>query len=243
MKRAASIIIVVLAIAGSFWMTRPRDEVTLAGVFGFLVEFFPPELDATFVRDTAGAALETLAMSISGTAIAVIIAFAVAWSATAGRIVRWISKLAFVVLRSIPELLWALVFVFVAGLGPAAGALALALHTTGVLGKLFTDTFENVDRRIVESARAVGGSPAGVSLFAVIPQAWTRCISFTLYRWEINIRTAAIVGLVGAGGLGQAVYTTTNLFQYHRVLTLIVVIFIVVTAVDYASRALQRIYS
>ena len=242
MKKAGFSALALACIAGSFWLTWPEDDWAPASVLGFLAEFAPPVVAPAFLRQTSVAAMETVAMSVAGTAVAFFVAFVIAWVSTARRGLAWVSRGFFVLLRSIPELLWALIFVFVAGLGPAAGALALAFHTSGVLGKLFGDTFENVDRRIVESVASAGSSPAAVSLFAVVPQAWTQCIAFALYRWETNIRSATIVGVVGAGGLGQMFYTTTNLFQYQRVSTLILTIFAIVLAVDYASRRLQRIY-
>jgi len=242
-KRTALITLGGAGILASFWLTWPDAGWTRSSILALLREFVPPAVDPGFLRQTGVAALQTLAMSIAGTALAFLFSFSVAWLSTARRALGWFSRGLFVLLRAVPDLLWALIFVFVAGLGPAAGALALAFHTSGVLGKLFDDTFENVDGRIVESVASAGGSPSAVSLYAVVPQAWAQCISFALYRWETNIRSATIVGVVGAGGLGQMIYTTTNLFQYQRVATLILAIFAIVVVVDHTSRRLQRVYS
>ncbi len=241
-RRTALITLAGSGILASFWLTWPEADWTPASIFALLGEFVPPDVESSFLTQTGVAAVQTLAMSIAGTALAFLFSFAIAWLSNARRGLGWASRGLFVLLRAIPELLWALIFVFVAGLGPAAGALALAFHTSGVLGKLFGDTFENGDGRIVESVASAGGSPGAVSLYAVVPQAWAQCISFALYRWETNIRSATIVGVVGAGGLGQMVYTTTNLFQYQRVFTLILAIFLIVVVVDHTSRRLQRVY-
>jgi phosphonate transport system permease protein len=245
-KSAKRLVLITLGGAGviaSFWLTWPAAGWFRTSILTLLAEFVPPAVDPAFLQQTGVAAVQTLAISIAGTALAFLFSFSLAWLSTARRTLAWLSRGLFVLLRAVPDLLWALIFVFVAGLGPAAGALALAFHTTGVLGKLFGDTFENVDRRIVESVASAGGSPSAVSLYAVVPQAWAQCISFALYRWETNIRSATIVGVVGAGGLGQMIYTTTNLFQYRRVATLILAIFAIVVIVDHTSRRLQRIYS
>jgi phosphonate transport system permease protein len=144
------------------------------------------------------------------------------------------------VLRSVPELVWAAVMVLAAGIGPFAGALALALHTTGVLGRLFGETLENVPP---EPERALAESGAGrVAAFAYasLPLALPQWVAYTLYRWEMNIRMAAVLGFVGGGGLGQLLYFHLSIFQQPQAMTVLLAMFAIVAAVDAASAHLRR---
>ena len=137
-------------------------------------------------------------------------------------------------------MLWALIFIFAIGLGPFAGALALAVHTAGVLGRLYSEALEEVPTGALWAIRASGGKHFGATLFAVLPQAFPQLLAYTLYRWEVNIRASAILGVVGAGGLGAALHISLSLFHHHRTLTLIGVIFLMVTLVDLLSSWLRR---
>ncbi|HET6922140.1 MAG TPA: ABC transporter permease subunit, partial [Anaeromyxobacteraceae bacterium] len=110
--------------------------------------------------------------------------------------------------RTLPELLWALVLIFAVGLGPFAGALALGIHTAGVLGRLYAETLEEVATPPVDALRAAGASGAAASVFAVLPQAFPQLVAYTLYRWEVNIRASAVLGVVGAGGLGGLLHVS-----------------------------------
>ena len=120
------------------------------------------------------------------------------------------------VFRSVPDILWALVFVVALGLGPFPGALALAVHSAGVLGKLYSETLEAVPSRPVEALVATGASNAQAFLFGRLPQAMSGFASLTLYQWECNIRSATILGFVGAGGIGQQILVSMNLFEYPK---------------------------
>ncbi|MGH7340327.1 MAG: PhnE/PtxC family ABC transporter permease, partial [Candidatus Rokuibacteriota bacterium] len=147
------------------------------------------------------------------------------------------------VLRTVPEIVWALLFVFAVGLGPFPGVLALGLHTGGVLGKLFGEVLEDVGAETLESLRSCGASPITVLAYGILPQALPQCIAYSLYRWEVNIRAAAVLGFVGAGGLGQQIHVAINLFLEHRLLTLIAAIYLTVTLVDALSLAVRRRWS
>jgi len=142
--------------------------------------------------------------------------------------------------RTLPELLWALMFIFVVGLGPFAGALALGLHTAGVLGRLYSEALEEVPSGPMLALRASGASRSAAATFAVVPQAFPQLVAYTLYRWEVNIRASAILGVVGAGGLGKALLISLSLFQHHRTLTLIAVVVAIVASVDLFSGWLRR---
>ncbi|HYC43830.1 MAG TPA: ABC transporter permease subunit, partial [Noviherbaspirillum sp.] len=143
--------------------------------------------------------------------------------------------------RSIPELVWASILLIAAGLGPFAGTLALAAHTTGVLGRLFADALENTSPLPESALRINGVRPAAAFLYATLPQAVPQILSYTLYRWENNIRAAAILGVVGAGGLGQMLKYHLSLFQMQQAATVIIAMLLLVAVVDGASFSLRRI--
>jgi phosphonate transport system permease protein len=223
-------------------------------------KLFPPDLSTQTVRDAAQGALETFAISLVGSVLAVLIAFPLALLASrtllyqgvlyegqrllpearAARIglygaVRGLLNL----LRTIPEILWALIFVFIVGLGPFPGVIALGLHTGGVLGKLFAEVIEDVDPRPLEALQATGSSRLGILIYGILPQAAPQLLSYALYRWEVNIRAAAVMGFVGAGGLGQRIHVAISLFHDHQLLTFILAIYVIVTLVDVLSAYLR----
>jgi phosphonate transport system permease protein len=143
-------------------------------------------------------------------------------------------------LRSIPELVWVLLCILAVGLGPFAGALALGLHTAGVLGKLYAETLEEVPPRPAEELRAAGASALQRLCWAVWPQARETLLGYTLLRWENNLRASTVVGLVGGGGLGLALYNNVQLGFYGRASTLVVVIYLLVAVTDALADRLRR---
>jgi phosphonate transport system permease protein len=143
-------------------------------------------------------------------------------------------------LRSVPELVWASLLLIAAGLGPFPGTLALALHTTGVLGRLFAESIENAAPGPAFALRVRGVSEARVFLYATLPQIWPQIISYTLYRWENNIRAAAVLGVVGAGGLGQMLSYHLGLFQMHETSTVLIGMIALVALVDGLSYLSRR---
>lgn len=208
----------------------------------FVAEFFPPDLSGEFVRKAAWGALQTLAVSALGTLLAAAFGAVLALPA-AGRFgfaLRGTARFALNFLRSVPELVWAALMVVAAGLGPFAGALALALHTTGVLGRLFAEALENAPPR-AEAALAEAGSGA-VAAFAygMLPLVLPQWLAYTLYRWEMNIRMAAVLGFVGAGGLGQMLYYHLSIFQQAQAATVLLVMLLLVFGVDALSSRLRR---
>jgi phosphonate transport system permease protein len=144
------------------------------------------------------------------------------------------------VLRSIPELVWASLLLIAAGLGPFAGTLALAAHTAGVLGRLFADALENAEPLPEQSLRTNGASPMAAFFYATLPQTLPQMLSYTLYRWENNIRAAAVLGVVGAGGLGQMLKYHLSLFQMQSAATVIIAMLLLVALVDASAFALRR---
>ena len=229
-------------------------------IAGYVERLFPPDLSAKVVADAVAGAWETLAISLIGTLLSVVIALSLAFFGSrnlvyAGllyemeprrhrvllrRIPYLTAKGILNFLRTIPEMLWALVFVFLVGLGPFPGVLALGVHTGGVLGKLFAEVLEDVDLQPVESLQSTGAGKIQILFYAILPQVLPQFISYTLYRWEVNIRVAAVLGFVGAGGLGQRIHIAMSLFLEQQLLTLLMALYVLVTAVDYLSAYLRR---
>ena len=208
----------------------------------FLHGFAPPELAPNFLTKVGVATFETLAMSAIGTVIAAVLGVLLALPASGrfGSAFRNLTRGFLNVLRSIPELVWASILLIAAGLGPFAGTLALALHTVGVLGRLFADAFENCPPLPAATLRINGARPAVAFLYATLPQCSPQMMSYTLYRWENNIRAAAILGVVGAGGLGQMLKYHLSLFQMQQAATVIIAMLLMVAAVDALSYLLRR---
>lgn len=212
----------------------------------FLSGFARPDVGPDFLRQLATATLETIAMSAIGTLLAGVGGLLLSIPAAArGRvgasIVRRSARGLLAVLRAIPELVLAALFVIVAGLGPFSGTMALALHTSGVLGRLFAETIENLPAEPSAALRAAGIGRTTVFAYATLPQASPQFLSYLLYRWEHNIRAAAILGVVGAGGLGQMLMFHLSLFRMDKVATVVVAIIVLVAIVDAASAALRRL--
>lgn len=210
----------------------------------FIGELMSPDFSSTFVTKLGIASLETLAMSLLGTIIAVILGLAIALPASktyAGdkAYFRGFSRLLLNALRSIPELVWAALLLIAAGLGPFAGTLALGLHTAGVLGRLFAESIENASPEAAFALRTRGVSEGRIFLYATLPQIIPQLMSYTLYRLENNIRAAAVLGVVGGGGLGQMLAFHMGLFHMSKTSTILLAMLALVALVDafsYTSR-------
>jgi phosphonate transport system permease protein len=211
----------------------------------FIAEFFPPDTSKIFVRKVLIASAETLAMSALGTLLAALLGLALALPASKAvphdpARGRSATRLILNALRSIPELVWASLLLISAGLGPFAGTLALAFHTTGVLGRLFAEAIENAPPGPGDALRARGVSKLRVFFYASLPQVLPQIMSYCLYRWENNIRAAAVLGVVGAGGLGQLLAFHMGLFQMNKTATILGAMIAMVAIVDVASYILRR---
>lgn len=208
----------------------------------FLSGFAPPEFAWPFLFRIAEGTLETLSMSALGTGIAFVLGIALALPASGrfGATARMLIRLALNILRAIPELVWAVILLIAAGLGPFAGTLALAVHTTGVLGRLFADALENLPTAPEDTLRINGASPMAAFFYAALPQILPQLMSYTLYRWENNIRAAAILGVVGAGGVGQMLKYHLSLFQMQQAASVIIAMLLMIAVVDGISFWLRR---
>ncbi len=199
--------------------------------------FLAPDISPAHLTAIGRGALETLAMSAIGTLLAALLGLALALPA-GGRFgwpARYAARLLLNALRAVPELVWAALVVLAAGLGPNAGTLALALHTCGVLGRLFAEALENSPSEPAEAIRLAGGSQVAAFCYGTLPSIWPQLIAYSLYRWENNIRMASVLGFVGAGGLGQMLYVSLSLFQQAQAATVILAMLVLVLGVDALS--------
>lgn len=238
-------------VAASFWSLDLQWAQFLSldaarSMGRFVGEFFPPDLSAPFLQRVAVGAWETLAMSLLGTAIAALAGLALALPASRlhdgdAAWARTPTRLVLNALRSIPELVWAALLLISAGLGPFAGTLALAAHTTGVLGRLFAEAIENAPPGPGAALRAQGVGNGRVFLYATLPQVLPQMLSYTLYRWENNIRAAAVLGVVGAGGLGQLLVFHMGLFHMGKTATILAAMLAMVALVDALSYGARRL--
>ena len=211
----------------------------------FLGELSQPETSTVFLQKLLPATLETLAMSTLGTLIAVVLGLALALPASKTHEQdraswRSLTRLILNALRSIPELVWASLLLIAAGLGPFAGTLALGIHTAGVLGRLFAEAIENAPSGAAAALRVRGVGEGRIFLFATLPTVLPQLTSYTLYRWENNIRAAAILGVVGGGGLGQMLAFHMGLFQMGKTSSVLIAMLILVALVDILSNLLRR---
>ncbi len=235
------------------------DPASLGNVATFVRGMFPPRLSPEFLAFLARPILETIQISIMGTVIAVAIGLPFGLLATStlvwrgvlherlsrrGRwalgVVPWaLARGALSVFRAIPEYVWAFMFVRAVGLGPLPGVLAIGVAYGGILGKVYSEILEAASPRPLETLHAAGASRLGVVLYGLLPQALPHVVSYTLYRWECAIRASAVLGFVGAGGLGQQVELSMRMFQFDEVLTLLAALFLLVAAVDVISARLR----
>jgi phosphonate transport system permease protein len=211
----------------------------------FLSEFFPPESSPDFIQKVLWGAWETLAMSALGTLLAALLGMVLAVLASRGSSeelpwTRTPLQLFLRALRAIPELVWAALLLISAGLGPFAGTLALALHTAGVLGRLYAEALENAPAGPATALRTQGVGGGRVFFYATLPTILPQVLSYTLYRWENNIRAAAVLGVVGAGGLGQMLAFHLGLFQMHKTAAVLLGMLGMVACVDALSQQLRQ---
>ena len=201
---------------------------------------FPPNW--AFLRQLARPVLETIQVAVWGTLLAVVLALPLCFLGARNLAPRWLfhaTRQLFNAARGINELIFALIFVAAVGLGPFAGVLALALHTTGVLGRLYAESLENLPAAPERSLREAGSGAVSAFAYAALPLVTAQGVAYALYRLEMNIRMAAVLGFVGAGGLGQMLYFHLSIFQQAQAATLLVAMFVLVFAVDSLSAAVR----
>jgi phosphonate transport system permease protein len=234
-----------LAFLGWAWKgaeIRPLDLVRDAGNIGtYLSDFFPPNFGdwRIYLREM----LITVHIAVWGTLLAVVAAVPLGLAASANIAPAWIHQPVRRVMdacRAINEMVFAMLFIVAVGLGPFAGVLALMVHTTGTLAKLFSEAVEAIDPRPVEGIRATGAHPLVEILYGVIPQVLPLWLSFTLYRFESNVRSASVVGMVGAGGIGVVLFEVIRGFQYAQTCAVLIILVVSVSLIDLLSARLRR---
>lgn len=257
--------VLAAAVPASFYLAGFSPEHfgeanIIKNMLRFCRGMFPPDFAKQFVLSLGPLLMQTLAISILGTLMGIVIGAILAIPATStlalvqsdspgarSRCERglrwgifWAARLALNLLRSIPDLVWVLICILVVGIGSFAGTLAIGLHTAGVLGKLYAETLEEVPKQPVEALRALGAGPFQLLAWALWPQAKRMLGSYTVLRWETNLRVSAILGLVGGGGLGQAIYNNVQLGFYSRLATLLLVVYAMVIASDWIGDHVSR---
>jgi phosphonate transport system permease protein len=215
----------------------------LKGLSGFLSRFFPPDLSVGFLRKIGVGIFETLSISALATLMAALLGMCLALPAAGryGHFFKATARFLCNFLRSVPELVWAVLMVLAVGLGPFAGTLALMLHTAGVLGRLFGETLENNPTTSNNALKLTGANSIGAFLYGTLPEIAPQLLSYSLYRWEMNIRMATILGFVGAGGLGQILYYELSLLHEAQASTVIISMLLLVILVDALSNRLRRV--
>jgi len=241
--RLAALVAVVLA---AFWLTQLFDFKRLAegipAIMQIASEMMPP--DFTRWQAWARPLVDTFAMSIAGTAFAVIfsvpLAFLAASNTTPNRLVYHATRLLLNFFRSIPELIKGIILVAAVGFGVLPGVLALGLHSIGMVGKFFAEAIEHVDPKPIEAARAAGATPIQVIWHAILPQVLPQMSDTVIYRWEYNFRASVVLGAVGAGGIGTELLSSLRIMDYQQVAAILICILVCVTIVDAIGMGLRR---
>ncbi len=244
LHNAFGLAVAALAIAGAFAYSGAFDLDRYRGTLRTLLTLAGDALPPDFSRWPfwGRPLLETLAMSIAGTVLgaAAALPLGILAARTIGPV--WCGapiRLFLNILRSIPGLVWGVIFVAAVGFGPLPGVFALACHSTGMLGKFYAEILEHVDPGPGDALRSYGVSRLGVLRFGLLPQILPRLVDVTIYRWEHNVRAATVLGVVGAGGLGLEIITAFHLFEYREALALILVLLALVTVITMVGARLR----
>jgi phosphonate transport system permease protein len=237
-------IVVLLAASWQGADMRPvelfRDSSNMAS---YAADFFPPNFRQW--RLYIDEMVVTLQIALWGTALAVITAVPMALLASSNIVPWWVYQPVRRLMdacRAINEMVFAMLFVVAVGLGPFAGVLALWIHTSGVLAKLFSEAVEAIDPQPVEGIRSTGASAMHEIVYGVIPQVIPLWTSFTLYRFESNIRSASVVGMVGAGGIGVVLWEIIRGFQYSETCAVMIIIILSVSVIDLVSARIRQYF-
>lgn len=236
MGRAAAFAALCILVYGAWGATEGSLKALADGVplaWEFTRRLFPADL--TVSGEVIRACGETVSIAFLGTVFSVVAGLLLGVLAASNLTPAPVAiavKALLSFIRSIPVILLALLFVSAVGLGPFPGMLAVAFHGTGMLGKLYADEFEAVDERVLEAIRGTGAGWAGLVRFGVLPQAIPQVVSLSLFRFEMNLREATVLGLVGAGGIGYYIQLYARGFQYPKVATMLVAVIVMVLAMD-----------
>lgn len=238
--------IVGACVVGCLWITGVFDPRRVANgvpaLWTLFTEMLPPDFSRW--RQWVKPLIDTVVMSVAGTAMAVALslplAFLAAANTTPNRAAFHAARVVLNFFRAIPELIMGIVFVAAVGFGMLPGVLALGLHSIGMVGKFFAETIEHVQREPIEAAVATGATPMQVMTHSILPQAYPKFADITMYRWEYNFRASTVLGMVGAGGIGTELIGSLRLLDYQQVAAILIVILVAVTIVDTLSSMLRR---
>lgn len=235
----------LLAVLAASWQgadIRPFDLLRDSGnMAAYAAGFFPPDFAdwRIYVQEM----VVTLQIAVWGTALAVVCSVPLGLLSAANIVPPWVYqpvRRLMDAFRAINEMVFAMLFVVAVGLGPFAGVLALWVHTTGTLSKLFSEAVEAIDPQPVEGIRSTGASALHEVIYGVIPQVLPLWISYTLYRFEANVRSASVVGMVGAGGIGVILWEIIRGFQYAQTAAVLLIIIVTVSAIDLMSSQIRK---
>lgn len=256
-------VLFILTFLGSYRLAQVKPLLLLEpegrrNIWRFVTGMFPPDLSWGFVSFLGRPIIETIQLSLMGTFMAVVIGFPLGLLATRSltftgilneremadsrRSIFLLRKGTYLLVRAIlslfrtiPEFVWAFMFVRAVGLGPFPGVLAIGISYAGMLGKVYSEILEHVNPGPLESLQATGASRLTILVYGLLPQALPNLASYTLYRWECAIRASTILGFVGAGGIGQQLEISMRMFNFNQVLTLVAILFVMVAGVDVLS--------
>ena len=255
-------VLFVLTFLGSYKLAQVKPLLLFEpegrrNIWKFVTGMFPPDLSWNFLSLLGRPILETIQISLMGTVIAVVIGFPLGLLATSSLTFKGIlheqelagsrphamfrkgsyllARAILSLFRTIPEFVWAFMFVRAVGLGPFPGVLAIAISYAGMLGKVYSEILEHVNPGPLEALQATGASRLTILLYGLLPQSLPNLVSYTLYRWECAIRASAILGFVGAGGIGQQLEISMRMFNFNQVTTLVAILFVMVAGVDALS--------
>ena len=260
-------VLFVLTFLGSYKLAQVKPLLLFEpegrrNIWKFVTGMFPPDLSWNFLSLLGRPILETIQISLMGTFIAVVIGFPLGLLATSSLTFKGIlnerelagsrpramlrkgsyllARAILSLFRTIPEFVWAFMFVRAVGLGPFPGVLAIAISYSGMLGKVYSEILEHVNPGPLEALQATGASRLTILLYGLLPQSLPNLVSYTLYRWECAIRASAILGFVGAGGLGQQIEISMRMFNFNQVTTLVAILFVMVAGVDALSARVRN---
>jgi len=252
---AAVVVLWPLLLVAEFRPAELFDVRNLKVMGGFLEQFFPPELAGEFLGLVFNATVETLAMATAGIALALLLAAPLSLVLShslsisrigpgpgrgAGEALRALARVALLILRGIPEIVWALLLVRAFGLGPAAGVLAIAITYGGMLGKVYSEVLESGDTRPARVLLESGSGRLMAFFYGLLPGSAQELASYTVYRWECAVRASVIMGFVGAGGLGQLMDQSMKMLNGGEVSTILVVFLLLVLLADAISSAVRK---
>lgn len=244
-QRTAIGAVVIFVVAQAYVVIQADPQEIpggISGIIDILRRGFPP--DTSVLQDAGQAALITLDVAIIGTIIPIVfsvpLGFLAAENTTPNRLAYSGARGIIAVCRTVPDIIWALLFVAAVGLGPFPATLGLAVHSIGILGRLYAEAIEDVNMASIEALRAIGANRIQVAVHAVLPAVLPTLTGLTLYRMDTNVRSSLVLGFVGGGGLGFGIDTSLSLFEYKRLLMYLIVMGVLIAGVEAVAVALRR---